>query len=566
MLFPLLYHFAVVFCIASIPTSFFLVLLKRWNRLPEHTIYISALAAFGVTSYVIFWTFFASHRAGIVLIYGVYGVSILYLIKMRKHLKGILYTDRELLLVHLFVLVIGVGYIGVLCAPASPGNGDALDLSAHRFNELPIDNVLPVIFANQLENGGPLHHLFGDEPDDWLSSDRPPLQTGIILTLRPLLMTPLFRIIGMRAGHTAFSSSLWFQLFWVPALWALLRTLGASIKQTSAVVAITACTGFGLLYSLYTWPKFGAAALVLGGVSILLADRQEHIVSRWSYAAGMFALAHLAHGGSDFSLIALSFLVFAPTLRPNIRTGVIALLVFVILNLPWIAYQKFYAPPGNRLLKMHLAGVNDVDARGFLTTLTDRYREIGWKGAWENKRANFARLAEGNFKQMINFTSRRDMARTRRDNEFFFFFRALSFGIIAVLAAPILIFLLHKKSGHDRMIAHKILLCFGWTAATVTIWCILMFMPGGCVIHQGSLAPLLAIFSTAMLLAYQYSRILFCAISCFQLGSFITTWTPVCPPIERTCDPIAYTVSAVSAGILLLIILFTKCEVAESPQ
>ena len=371
----------------------------------------------------------------------------------------------------------------------------------------------------------------------------------------------------MRAGHTAFASSLWFQLFWIPALWALLRTLGASIKQTSAVVAITACTGFGLLYSLYTWPKFGAAALVLGGISILFADRQEHRVSRWGYAAGMFALAHLAHGGSDFALIALSPLVFVPTLRPTIRAGAIALLVFVVLNLPWIAYQKFYDPPGNRLLKMHLAGVNDVDTRGFLATLTDRYREIGWKGAWENKQANFARLAEGNFRQMINFTSRQDMARTRRDNEFFFFFRALSFGIAAVLAAPILIFLLHKKSGHDRTIAQKTLLCFVWTAATLTIWCILMFMPGGCVIHQGSLAPLLAVFSAAMLLAYQYSRILFCVISCFQLGSFLTTWIPVCPPIERTCDPMAYVVSGVSAGILLLIIVFTKHQIAEqAPQ
>jgi len=37
-----------------------------------------------------------------------------------------------------------------------------------------------------------------------------------------------------------------------------------------------------------------------------------------------------------------------------------ALAIVVVFYLPWSAYQKYVDPPGNRLLKIHLAGVIPV--------------------------------------------------------------------------------------------------------------------------------------------------------------------------------------------------------------
>jgi len=467
------------------------------------------------------------------------------LFKGKTHLKSLLTTDHNFVLPLLLMLFIGSAYIGVLCLFSPPNKGQTLDLSAHRFNDLPVDNVLPVIFADCLENGKRPKHLFGEERNDWLGSDRPPLQTGVILMIRPLLH---FSKLGV--SYTGFTASLWFQLFWIPAVWSLLRGFGASTKQSVAVIAITACTGFALLYSLYTWPKFGAAALLLGGISILLAGRSPHSTFRWTFVAVMLALAHLSHGGSDFGLLGLLIILFVPTLRPSLKEAVLTLIVFVAVSTPWMAYQKFYDPPGNRLLKMHLAGVNDVDNRGFLETLIDQYRAVGWSGAWQNKRANFSRLIEGDLKQIFSFDSDRVAARTRRDEEFFFFSRAMGFGNFAIALLPVAIFCFVRRANDAHIMAPKLLIGLGWAALTLVIWCLLMFAPGSSVLHQGSLAPILFVFSIAMFLTARCSRLIFWGISALQLISFIATWIPANPSVQNALDPVACALIILCMGAL----------------
>ena len=36
-------------------------------------------------------------------------------------------------------------------------------------------------------------------------------------------------------------------------------------------------------------------------------------------------------------------------------------LLALVLYAPWLAYQRLYDPPGDRLLKWHLAGVTEVE-------------------------------------------------------------------------------------------------------------------------------------------------------------------------------------------------------------
>ena len=59
------------------------------------------------------------------------------------------------------------------------------------------------------------------------------------------------------------------------------------------------------------------------------------------------------------------------------RIGAVSALTFFTAYLPWLLYQKYYEPPGNRLLKMHLAGAPGVDSRGFIQALLVAYHQNG---------------------------------------------------------------------------------------------------------------------------------------------------------------------------------------------
>ena len=59
---------------------------------------------------------------------------------------------------------------------------------------------------------------------------------------------------------------------------------------------------------------------------------------------------------------------------PNTKTILYCLTLLFVVLLPWVLYQKVYDPPGNRLLKWHIAGVIDVDSRGFLEALYQSYK------------------------------------------------------------------------------------------------------------------------------------------------------------------------------------------------
>ncbi len=48
---------------------------------------------------------------------------------------------------------------------------------------MPNDNALPAVFATYFYEHG--HHGVTPPFGDWLSSDRPPLQTGYVLAVRP---------------------------------------------------------------------------------------------------------------------------------------------------------------------------------------------------------------------------------------------------------------------------------------------------------------------------------------------------------------------------------------------
>src|SRR6185369_6478709 len=96
---------------------------------------------------------------------------------------------------------------------------------------MPGDNSLPRVFAEIIDGGNPTRVLGGD----WLTSDRPPLQTGVAL-----LGWPLLSALGLDLDTACATAGIWFQALWFPTVWLLLRTLGLPAR---AALGVTAALG-----------------------------------------------------------------------------------------------------------------------------------------------------------------------------------------------------------------------------------------------------------------------------------------------------------------------------------
>lgn len=428
------------------------------------------------------------------------------------------------------------------------------DHAAQRFlPNLPGDNQIPRIFAERLALG-----LSPKAPGgDWLSSDRPPLQTGLAL-----LTLPAFRALDLNFDKACATAGLWFQLLWIPALWVFLRWLGLTEHQAHAATAALVFTGFLLLNTLFVWPKLAGAALVLLAFCTFFATESaidpRH---RWPAGAALAAFGALAHGGVIFSLLALAPILLArggagftpASLRSRLSTLRAQLLpaatVFILLSLPWFAYQHFYEPPGNRLIKWHLAGTIPPDSRGVTETLLANYQAQGWDQSLATRRENLKIMFLGEWQNLL---VTRDPAAIagRRSEEIFHTFRTPAAWILGAAALPFLAFLYLRRRPSWRDHVRRHVLAVAWLAFTLILWLALMFFPYGTLVHQGSyVAPLLLLgLLTAWTLLL--SRWLFAALAVLQLALFTLTWMPASSTILTAPQPPAIALAGLAALLL----------------
>src|SRR4051812_29135723 len=120
-------------------------------------------------------------------------------------------------------------------------------------------------------------------------------------------------------------------------------------------------------------------------------------------------------------------------MRGRWREGLLAAGVFLLFALPGLGYQKLYDPPANLLIKEHLAGVDERDARSAWTAIRDSYRAAEWPLTLSRKKMNFVSQFEGNWRRMFDFSG--TGAAARRSDEFFHTARALAW---CTLALPLL--------------------------------------------------------------------------------------------------------------------------------
>lgn len=436
-----------------------------------------ALVAAGVFALVVFFGFFFAPALGHgALAAGAVAAVYACWRRWRTGPVGWHFFSVPLATLSLSVAIMAVTYL--YGGAQSPGDVPA---GRHDLN-LPPDNRIPEFFAERIHQQMPLRPFL----EDWLTSDRPPLQSGLLLQSRPF--------VSHTAGRIAASTTA--QLAACAGLWVLLGALG--LPRPMARLCLLACVGSGffVVNVLFAWPKLLPAGFLLAMAGLLWRLGRENRPARPAeiLAVGACAaLAMLGHGGSFFGLVALGIvhlLAYDRWRDPRLLVG--SALVAFLLYAPWLAYQRWVDPPGDRLLKYHLASRTAVDPRGAFTVISEAYRRTPGDQIIRNKLSNFGVLA-GDFSDLLPNLglSLREASLGEGRAAYWRLTNAVQGGAFFHLLQSLGILLLGLPG---LWLARKInraacdagFYCVQVAIVSVVIWCLLMFGPEATVIHQGS--------------------------------------------------------------------------------
>ena len=359
--------------LAVTPGVALLSVVARFRRLGQATALGLLYAGAGITAMAGFWAWFASFWLGVGFDGAMLALSlVLIAIFGRRGDLGRLGLSRPLSL----ALAVSVLYTATVFLRGGPTANPAENVGSILWPQP--DNSIPLFFAAKVATHAPLGgYLLGG----WLSSDRPPLETGFAL-----LQWPQWYPAGREGDYQFLGTVL--QSAWLPALWVAFRVRGVPAGRTCAAVLATAATGVMYMNTVYVWPKMLAGALAISALAILVSRDPGDRNGVGPLVAVLTALSLLAHGGTSFDLLAFAPLVIRR--RRAITTGAAAAgaAAMAALYVPWLLYQHFVNPPGNRLLKWMLAGVTSVDRRGALPTIIEQYRSLSLPQVLGNKGGN----------------------------------------------------------------------------------------------------------------------------------------------------------------------------------
>ena len=347
---------------------------------------------------------------------------------------------------------------------------------------MPPDNVLPQIFADRLYNGVSVRPTIFSY---WHSSDRPPLETAIDLME--------MRFIPPHRDVLAYQSlGIFLQCTWVAGVWVLLRTAGVRVRHIGFCIAACLFSYFCLFHSFYVWAKLLSATFCLLSLSFFpfIQPAAQGLKPTWTVLNGILAgaamaLSMLCHPGIAFT--AAGILVVAAYTRtlPSFRICAIALASAALFLLPWQAYQKFYDPPGDNLMKAHLAGVIDFN-RTLTECVVTAYRNLTFHQWALNKWENVKVLFYGeHLVKLLAWNPDRILAEFLECTFFYLIFT------VGILNAGFLVRLWRRGEPSTSLLGARLLTV---AAVSLFLWCLVMFEPGSTVVHQGSFATVLLIF------------------------------------------------------------------------
>lgn len=452
------------------------------------------LAASGAVAMFAFWAYYARPFAGEVwaylVVFGSVGAIAWSLLEGRIDARALLRS----LATPLVLWALGstsLVFLGFLHG----GADGSLGMTTTRFSHpLPFDNDIPFFYSDWFFHYG--HRgtppVF---PGEWLSSDRPPLQVGYVLSQR---------LFGWRDGELHYQVlGVVLQQLWIVGLWALL--LAARIGRVTRGLAMSAAlvSPLAIVNGFFVWPKLLPAAMLLAAAAILVTPLWSDLRQRlWAAAlvGALFGLAMMGHGSSLFGIVPLAALAAFRGL-PSWRWLGVAALVGTVFLASWSAYQSHGDPPGNRLTKWMLAGVEPIDDRGTAETIVDSYREAGLGGTVENKLDNFAAIAgEGAFADsaegVVDGVGEGDLEKSVRAlRSIFFFYLVPSLGLL-LLGPLAMAAAWRRRSRLDRAEWSFAVTCLAAFAIGAIGWGLLLFGPPAArpSVHIGSyLVPILGL-------------------------------------------------------------------------
>ena len=546
--------YAIHFLLFLLPGLLLAIFFRRCWAIHDGFMLILSVMFSALIGYITFWVYFFNQSLGLVFSYSLLFVVLIcsiycLLFRRKESLKAILSTD--IFVPGIVMFLTGLFYLAIAYM-AEPNLG-----LPERFSQDPIgwrlliggDNILPQLFAEKLFHGEDPRSLFFD----WLSSDRPPLQAGIVLVQRPIMFSA-------DLSYHALATVL--QCSWVVAMWALCRTAEISVNRISWVMAFSIFSGFFLYNTVYVWPKLLAGALVIFAFSLILESAlkwQKIPRIHLCLIAMAMALGLLAHGGVVFTFPAIFFMLVLPKLFPGFRNALIAFSLFVFLMTPWTAYQKLYDPPGNRLVKWHLAGVRSIDQRSSLQTIFDAYKALSVSKIFHNKWENM--------KVLLGAPA---TVSRWRPKEFFHIFRSLNVLNIGWIFFGLGLFFKRFRRWYDANSALSILLLA--SLGNLAIWTLVLFGPGQTIVHHGSYATTILLFVGLSTLLSRLPRFVKYVLIFTQLIVFANTWIGWSVPAQYS-STIVYTpnipmliLSAVIFIGLLEILIQLSYSSTKSPE
>ena len=206
-------------------------------------------------------------------------------------------------------------------------------------------------------------------------------------------------------------------------------------------------------------------------------------------AATLFTLATLSHGAAAFAVPAVALLVVLRLRARGWRTAAFGMSAAaasaVATYAPWFAFQRFYDPPGDRLLKWHLAGVIPIDGRSFLEALVDAYSRVSVADYLAARGRSVTRIV--NLDLGVDLGSFSEAAvGARRAHEFLETSIALSLGVPLLILMAIGLLLHRLRFGNVPAMWRRA----GWLVILMLpcllLWTLAMFSGGSTVVHTGS--------------------------------------------------------------------------------
>ncbi|MDZ5650674.1 hypothetical protein [Nitrospirillum sp. BR 11828] len=496
ILFFIVFFTPLVFILTYLPVTVVLTDFSvRWFRAPAERIILAGVG-YGLVGYIAFGAYFLSSQIGRVVTLTV-ALALLVTSWRSGWWKG--GAARRDPLVSVLLLMVTFTIALAATGLAYGGFVDVLAEAAVRFtHHLPIDNELPRMFGDGLYGNHVPRPLAGD----WLSSDRPPLQTG--LELEVALLAPK---LGWRHNLIYQLASMGGQSLFLAGLAAYLSAW--RLKGGAIAVALVACgfSAIAVIHGYFVWPKLMAAGFILMTAALLLSPKYHEIresAPHGGLVGATAALAMLSHGGAAFLLIALTLTFLALGRLPHWRFILAGLACFVALMLPWSLYQALIDPPGNRLLKFQLADVVPVDPRGTWTTLRDAYGALSWQEIIQTKWSNFLQIFSAGLEMprwlwsagaaLLSGDTARYQALSESLRGQLFFLTSAPISAF-YLGLPAVLLVVRREAAAARFV----LVTGAAFLMTAVVWSLAMFKAGSTITHQGTLAmPLMAIAAGAV--------------------------------------------------------------------